>query len=478
MTTTTELSAPPARRPYPNPVRTGAVLAILLTAQLMAILDVNVVNVAGATIQADLHTGGAGLQLVIGGYTIAYAVLLITGARVGGIVGPRRTFLTGLAVFTLASLACGLAPGSWWLIAFRFVQGAAAAFLIPQVFNLIQRHFVGPARVRALGRYAAVIASGVALGQILGGVLVDANLFGTGWRPVFWINVPIGLALLVGGARLLPVDGALDRRRLDPAGLVGLMAAVLAFVLPLMFGHQEGWPAWTWISLGAAVVLFAGFVVTQRLAAQPLMPARVVRAPGMLPALAAMFLLMVSFGGYLFAMALHLQVAEHFSPLRAGLTFAPMAVVFGLTSVNWRRLPARWHGAMIPIGLAVNAVGTLAIGLVLRHDPVPGALFFALQVPCGIGSGVAFSPLMNRALATVAPADASDASGLVTTTVQLAQVVGLALIGSLYLALVVRHAGSAAGHAGSTSVSLTLYVDGAVAALAALCAAVRTNARN
>ncbi|HEY2791046.1 MAG TPA: MFS transporter [Micromonosporaceae bacterium] len=472
MTTTIELSAPAVGRPTIRPIRTGAVLAILLTAQLMAILDANVVNVAGATIQADLHTGGAGLQLVIGGYTIAYAVLLITGARVGGIVGPRRTFLAGLAIFTAASLACGLAPGTWWLVAFRFVQGAAAAFLIPQVFSLIQRHFIGPARIRALGRFAAVVASGVTLGQVLGGVLVDADLFGTGWRPVFWINVPIGFGLLFAGARLLPADVALDRRRLDPAGLVGLIAAVLALVLPVMFGHQEGWPTWTWISLAAAVVLFGGFMVTQRLAAEPLMPARVVRAPGMLPALAAIFLMMLSFAGYLFAVALHMQVAEHFSPLRAGLTFAPMAIAFGVASLNWRRIPARWHGAMVPLGLTVVAAGTVATALVLRHDPAPGALFLALLVPTGIGSGIAFSPLMNRALAGVAPADAPDASGLVTTSVQLAQVIGLALIGSLYLALV------AAGHAGSTAVSRTLIVDGAVAALAALVAlgtTIRTN---
>jgi MFS family permease len=157
-------------------------LVVLLTAQMMSILDVNIVNVAGATVRADLHASGAGLQLVVAGYMIAYAITLITGARIGGIFGLRRTFLTGLTAFTFASLACALAGDTAMLITFRFVQGVGAAFMIPQVFSLIQRHFTGATRVRALGYYSAVIAGGVVLGQVLGGLLVDADLFGTGWR--------------------------------------------------------------------------------------------------------------------------------------------------------------------------------------------------------------------------------------------------------------------------------------------------------
>ena len=315
----------PTTRGGARPVRTTAVLIILLTAQLMAILDSNIVNVAGATIRTDLHASGSGLQLIIAGYTIAYAVVLITGARIGGMLGHRRVFLAGLATFTLASLACGLADDSAMLIGFRLAQGAGAAFMIPQVFSMIQRHFAGAARVRALGRYAAVIAIGVVAGQVLGGVLVAADLWGTGWRPVFWINVPLGIGLFVAGTRLLPRDTETDARRLDIGGLLTLMATVLALVVPLVFGHEEGWPAWCFASLAGSVLLFAAFVAVQRRAVAPLMPGRVVRAHGMLPALGAMFLMMTSYSGYLFAIALHLQTALHYSPLRAGLTFVPMA---------------------------------------------------------------------------------------------------------------------------------------------------------
>jgi len=448
----------------PPPVRTGAVLAVLLTAQLMAILDTNIVNVAGATIRSDLHTSGAGLQLVIAGYTIAYAVFLITGARIGGMIGYRRAFLLGLAGFTVASLICGLAGTSGQLIGFRLVQGAGAALMIPQVFSLIQRNFTGPTRVRALGYYAAVISGGVVAGQVIGGLLVDANLWGTGWRPVFIINVPIGLAVLVLGRRLLPVDVREPARPLDLAGLATLAAAVLAFVTPLVLGHEEGWPAWCWYSLGASVVLFVGFAGVQRRAAAPLMPGRVFRAPGLILSLAALVAMMISYAGYTFTMALHLQAAVGYSALMAGLTFAPMAICFGIASLNWRRLPARWHGPAIPVGLIVAALSLAAIAVALRGTTPVGPLFLAAQVPFGFGSGVAFSPLMARALAGVRPADAPDASGLLTTNVQLSQVLGVAGLGSLYLGLA-EHSASPAG--ADHAIMVTLLVEAAAAVVGA-----------
>jgi EmrB/QacA subfamily drug resistance transporter len=446
--TTTTIARPAARDDQrahaTRALRPTAILTVLLGAQLMAILDVNIVNVAAATIQTDLHASGASLQLIIAGYLIAYAVLLITGARLGGLLGYRRTFLVGLGAFTAASLACGLAGSGGSLTAFRFLQGAGAALMIPQVFSLIQRHFEGPARARALGRYAAVIAGGVVAGQILGGVLVDANLWNTGWRPIFFINVPIGIALLVAGVRLLPRDAAEPGRRLDVPGLIALAAAVLAFVLPLVFGHQQGWPLWTWLSLGGSVVLFAAFAFVQSRVQHPLMPGRLFRVRGLVVAAATMFVMMVAYGGYLFSVALHLQAGLGYSPLHAGLTFVPMALSFGTASLNWRRLPARWHRVMIPVGLAVAAASLAVIAAVLHASATPNLWFFLAQVPFGLGAGVAFSPLMAQALAGVAPADASDASGVVTTTVQLAQVVGLAGIGSLYLSLVGSHGSTAA----------------------------------
>src|SRR3954469_19910551 len=244
--------------------RPGSVLAVLLLGQFMAILDVSIVNVAAPTLRGDLHASGAGLQMTIAGYTISYAVLLITGARLGDRLGHGRAFRWGLAGFTTASLLCGLAPTTGTLTAFRLLQGVGAALMMPQVMSLIQRTFDGGARARALSLYSAVIACGAVVGQVLGGVIVSADLFGTGWRPVFLVNVPIGLFLLVLAGRSLPADRGESGRGLDPAGVVTLSASVLPFVVPLVLGHEEHWPLWGWVSLGASVLAFAAFVAVER----------------------------------------------------------------------------------------------------------------------------------------------------------------------------------------------------------------------
>src|SRR2546430_2425295 len=248
----------------------GVLLATILFGQFMAILDVSIVNVAVPTIHLDLHASGAALQLVVAGYTISYAVLLITGARLGDRLGHRRVYLLGLALFTIASLACGLATSTGELIAFRLVQGAGAALLVPQVLSLIQRLFTGAARARAFGLYAAVIAGAAVVGQVAGGALVAADFGGTGWRPVFLVNVPIGIVLTIAAARLLPADRGEPGRGFDPAGVLTLALAVLLFVVPLVLGHEEHWPVWGWVSLGASVVRFGVFPLVQRPATSPL----------------------------------------------------------------------------------------------------------------------------------------------------------------------------------------------------------------
>src|SRR4029077_10895421 len=285
-TVTTVGPARPARRRAANP---GAILAILLTGQFMALLHVSVVNVAAPSLPASLHASGAGLQLVIAGYVITYAVLLVTGARLGDIIGHRTMFLAGVALFTLASLGCGLAGSTGVLVTLRFVQGAGAAAMIPQVLSLIQRSFPGPARARPMRLYAAVLAGGAVAGQVVGGLLgsagllgsswrarvllalpgggvlrgllVSADLWGSSWRPVFLLNVPVGAVLLIAGSRLLPRGRGERGRGLDPAGLAILTPAVLALVLPLVLGQSEHWPAWGWACLAASVLGFAAFAM-------------------------------------------------------------------------------------------------------------------------------------------------------------------------------------------------------------------------
>ncbi len=453
----------------------------MLAAQFMALLDVFIVNVAAPTIRTELHASGAGLQLVIAGYTITYAVLLITGARLGDRLGHRRMYLVGLTVFTVASLACGLARGAGELTAFRLLQGAGSALLIPQVLSLIQRNFAGEARVKALGAYSAVLATGAAAGQVLGGVLVSADLFGTGWRPVFLVNVPVGVVLLLLAARVLPRDDDAERaagraRGLDLPGLVLLGAAVSLFTVPLVLGEEEDWPLWPWLSLTAAALLFALFCAYEsRLARRggaPLIAPRVLRTPGMGLAVFRVTAVMAANAGFLFVLTLHVQGGLGHSALRAGLTFAPTAAVFGLVGLTWRRWPQAVQRPLIPGGFALTAVSTAAVGLLLRDGGDGGLWLYVAFVGVGAGLSLGFGPTLTRALATVRAEDAADASGLLATVTQLGQLTGVACFGALFLNRIESQGGAGAYSSGS-ALLVCCYALSAVAVLGAVSGLVR-----
>ncbi len=438
---------------------------MVLAAQFMALLDVFIVNVAAPTLRAELNASGAELQLVVAGYTVAYAVLLITGARLGDLLGHRRAYLGGLAVFTAASLACGLATGPGQLIAFRLAQGAGAALMIPQVLSLIQRNFTGEGRVRALSAYSAVLATGAAAGQVVGGVLVSADLFGTGWRPVFLVNVPIGVGLLVLGARVLPCDnptGPTRARGLDLPGLLLLGAAVSLLTVPLVLGQEQDWPLWSRLSLGGSLVLLALLgAYESRLARRggaPLIAPRVLRLPGMGRAILWITVAMGVNAGFLFTLTLHLQGGLGHSALRAGLTFGPAAVVFGAVGLTWRSWPARLHRALVPGGFLLAAAAAVAIGGLLKDGGTGGwGLYPALGV-FGAGIALAFSPALTGALATVRAEDAADASGLLATVTQLGQLIGVAAFGTLFLG---GTAGDGAGDSAGALWVTTLALAGA-----------------
>ena len=460
MTTTTD---PLVRDPATAARGRWLMLIVLLAGQFMALLDVTVVNVAMPTIGRSLHASGGELQLVVAGYTVSYAMLLITGARMGDLYGRRRMFLAGVALFTTASLLCGIAPGIGVLIAARFVQGAGAAAMMPQIMSVIQVRFDGAARARALSAYTAVLSSGFVAGQVIGGVLVTANLFGEAWRPVFLINVPIGLAVLALVPRAVPRDvpgrGA-SGRRLDLTGLAVAVPAVFLVVLPLMLGHQENWPSWVFACIALGLVLSVVFVGVERRIADrggdPLLNLAVLRAPGLVPGLAAVAVLMITYGGFLFSFALHLQAGLGDSALRAGLTFAPCALVFGACGYFWRRLPAAWHHLLAPLGCLVAVGGYLAVASVLRSGGPGGVPLQAGLIVTGAALALGFSPLVTHALVRVPLRHAADASGLLTTTIQLGQAIGVATFGSLFLSLADSRAGdvpAVSGHALAVTMS-------------------------
>ncbi|HEU5416465.1 MAG TPA: MFS transporter [Streptosporangiaceae bacterium] len=381
-------------------------------------------------------------------------MLLITGARLGQLYGRRRLYIAGVAGFTLMSLACGLAPDAGALVAFRVAQGAATAMLIPQVMSVIQVQFTGAARARALSAYGAVLSAGAVLGMVAGGVLVSANLLGETWRPIFLINVPLGAVLLVAVPRLVPDDrrpairppgapaGPGRARRLDLAGLTVAAAAVCLLVLPLVLGREAGWPPWAFGCLAAGLALAAAFPAVERRVARrgdPLLNLAVLRAPGLAPGLITLALMQAGYGGFLFFFSLHLQAAPGQgglgdSALRAGLTYLPMTVTFGAAGMAWHRL--RGQHLLPAAGMALC---TLAYAAFADPAAAGGAgltwLAWLALAAWGTGMGLAVSPLLTLALRRVPPPLTADASGVLTTTVQLSQVTGVAVFGSVFLAL-------------------------------------------
>ena len=438
--------------------RMKVLLAVILTGQFMAVLDASIVNVAIPTIRVDLQASGSDLQLIVAGYVIAYAVLLITGARIGMRFGYRAAFLVGLMLFTAASLACGVAPTSLILIVVRAIQGAGAALMVPQVFSLIQRYYVGSARAQALSLWAATLALGGLVGQVLGGVLVSANILGSGWRPVFLVNVPIGIVLLIAAFTYLPVDRPERARPVDLGGLLSLAAAVLLLVVPLVLGHEQGWPAWTFASLALSLLAIILFAIIERRVDRrggaPLIAERVLFAPGMPAALVAIVLALAAYGGFLFTFTQHLQGGLHDSALQAGLTFVPLAIGFALSSLNWRRLPARFHQLVIPAGCVIAACGYLVTGLSVADGGTGGLVLPVALFVAGFGQGMAASPILTVALSKVVPQDAPDASGVLTTVIQLGLVLGVATFGSFFL----TQAAVPGVHPTATAISQTLWL--------------------
>ncbi|WP_084262281.1 MFS transporter [Actinomadura formosensis] len=403
-------------------------LVVLLTGQTMVSMDGSIVAVALPNIAAGLHSSGALLQLVTGGYIFALAVLVVTGARLGDKHGYRTMFFFGLFGFTAASLACGLAPTGAVLVAARVIQGASAALLLPQVLSLIQLAFDGPARARALGLYSMVLALGVALGQVAGGVIVT---LGGSWRPIFLVNVPIGALLLAIGPRVMPPEPT-RATRLDLPGVALLSCGMAAFVVPLVLGREQHWPLWTWPSLAAGCVLLAVFRVHELRVTSPLLDLSVLRRPAVRPGLFAACAVMGAYTGFLFPLALYLQDVLGFSPLHAGLTFVPYTVGFATAGLGWTHLPPRMRPALPPAGLLSFAVAASALGLV-AGDGWPTLLSVPLLFISGAGHAAGFSPLVDRVTGLVGPDQASSVSALTNTGTLLANVLAIAVFGGVYL---------------------------------------------
>lgn len=413
--------------------RRGPVLTVLLIGQVMVSMDGSIVSVAAPTIRAGLHATGPEIQLLVSSYLLTTGVLFVTGARIGDVIGYRRAFLVGLGWFTAASLLCGIATGPGVLVVARVAQAVGAALLMPQVFSLIHRHWEGAARRRAIGVYSMVLALGVALGQLVGGLVAGGDLFGLSWRPIFLINVPIGVLALILGVRVLPRSRSDGHPRLDPVGVVLLTMAMVGLTLPLIFGQDHGWPAWTWVVLATGAALFIAFARYESTARHPVLDLAALRPTGVKPGLTACCIVMGCYAVFVLTLTLHLQTGLGYSPLRAGLAFVPFALGFGVLSLSWHRLPHRVQRLLPIVGPLVFGAGIALLVLFHRDQwhPVasPTLLFLA-----GAGHAAGYSPLIAQLAALVEPRFASAISALNATGPVLAEVIGVAGLGSLYFA--------------------------------------------
>ncbi|MGH3096222.1 MAG: MFS transporter [Streptosporangiales bacterium] len=453
------------------PSRPRRLLPVLLMAPLLAQADATIANVATPAIRTGLGASGAAVELVIGGYMIAFAVLLITGARLGQTHGYKRLFILGVGVFGVASLVGGLAPDPALLVGARLVQGAGAALMFPQTLTGIQLNFSGARRARAIGWYAIALATGAVLGQVLGGVLVSADIAGTGWRPIFLVNVPICVAVVAAARRYLPTDERRQHSRLDLRGVALLSGGVLFVVVPLTVGRGAGWPAWTWLALAAAVPAFAVFLRAQQHTAaaggNPLVNTRVLARPRIVLGLVAASVATGTYYALLFTLAQYIQAGLGRPALVSGLILVPWVAAFGAAGQVTRRLPARFGPHLPFAGYVLLTVAYLGIAGAVGTGHGPGAMVAVLLGIGGFGLGTGFATLLGHLTDTV-PADyAPDISGVATTTMQVGGAVAVACFGSLYLALAGRSL--PAGHALAVT-SLVLGVAALVAAMAAYAA--------
>ena len=450
--------------------RPGRVLAALLGAMFLGNVDIAVANIAGPSIRAGLHASGGELELIVSGYTLAYAMLLVTCARLGEARGYRPMFLAGLGLFIAASLACGLAPDAPALVAARIVAGGAAALMTAQVLTGIQLGFEGRARARALGLYSLVLSAGAVAGQSLGGLLISADVLGTTWRPTFLVNVPIGIAVFWLAWRCLPV-GARRPRPLDLAGVAAIGAAMLLLVLPLVLGQDAGWAPWTWACLAASGLAFAALWLVERgVSARgglPLVDPRLIARPAIAWGLAAQAACTATYFAVLFTLALYLQQGLGKSAAYSGLALVSWVAAFGIPGPVLGRVPARLRSLAAPAGAVILAAGFAGLAASLRAGDTSGPLLMVLLGVAGLGLGTGFTGMLGHLTDSVTGEHAADISGLFNTITRAGGVIGTAVFGSLYLAFA-HDPGEQAIH-GFAVVNLALAITAlAAAALAGL----------
>jgi EmrB/QacA subfamily drug resistance transporter len=416
------------------------VLAVLIAGQFMFVVDAFIVNVAIPSIRADLAASTAAVGAVIAIYQIAYATLVITGGRLGDILGRRRMYVAGICGFTVTSLWCGLAGSGTELILARLAQGAAAALMVPQVLATIHTLFPDAARGRAFAAYGTALGLGGAVGFMLGGWLVSLDLWGLGWRTVFFVNLPFGLLVALAALRLMPASVRRPDMRLDAFGAALLFAGLICLIGPVLFGHDAGWSFWLVIVMAAGVGMLVLFLRWERRVegggGMPLIDPGLLQDQLFLRGLAATSCFYLGNVSFYLVMTLYMQTGLGFAPADAGMAMVPLAIAFVIAS---RRAPSRTArlGLRVQIeGCFLMLAGFTCVAVLALAIDAPSAGILALDMAVfGFGQGLVMAPLSSAVLSTVRPAHAGSAAGILVTTQQIAGSAGVALATAAYFAV-------------------------------------------
>ncbi|MEU9098847.1 DHA2 family efflux MFS transporter permease subunit [Streptomyces sp. NPDC048361] len=454
--TVSRTTGPP---PPPFPLRKAwLVLAVVFIAEIMDLIDSSVANLAGPSIRADLGGGPMTLQWVLTAYTAAFALGLVTSGRLGDLLGRRRLFLLGMGAFTLASLACGLAPNPGFLIGARLLQGLFGSVMIPQGMALVKVVFPPQHLRRALMPFGPVMGLATVAGPILAGWLLHLDLFGSEWRSIFLINVPFGVAATLLGLRVLPHRGGeTPGARLDLTGVALLTVGSALLIVPLIQGRDLGWPLWTYLMMAASIVVFALFVVSERRSAHPVITPTLFRRRSFVVGLLIVGGFYASLSAFVLVINLLLQLGLRWTPLRTGLTLIPWAVGTAVAVLLAGAVLAERLGrATLRIGLAVATVGLLALwwstahwGTGLTAGQLAPSLFLT-----GFGAGLMFVPLFDFILGDSTAEEVGTGAGMLNAVQQFAGAIGVAAIGTVFFS----HAARGTTHSYLTAAQLVFGI--------------------
>jgi EmrB/QacA subfamily drug resistance transporter len=427
--------------PETHDPRRWLALAVILSATLLGVLDFLIVNLALPSIKKTIGATDAQVQLTVAVYGLAFAVCLITGGRLGDIYGRKRIFQIGMAGFTFASALCGFSHSPGQLIFFRIIQGAFAALMSPQVLATIQVTFSGSERDKATSYVGATVGVGSFLGNVLGGWLVGANLFGLEWRPIFFVNVPIGIVALILSHRLVQESKSPTAKKLDVPGALISGLALFCLIFPIAEGREQGWPSWTFAMIGAAGLITWYFVHFEKKLAQrggsPLIDLELFETKAYGRGLLAILLLFSGLSSFSFVLAQFFQLGLKLSPQGTGTIFAALSLSFFISSVGAYKIVQRIGPKALIVGLTIMQLGQIALivlpffwkGNLNAYALMPILFFY------GLGQGLSVPQVIRQTMNTVGSTNAGAASGVLSTAQQIAFSLGVSIVGGVFFAI-------------------------------------------